>query len=295
MAVHAPQYASRHALISVYATARASLFRRTLGWFIDYLTVMIPGGFLVGMAAVTVLPDLPAYLGESAGEAGWSNLVQSVTHGVRGGHGPAGPLTSALVLVPLMQFLFLSVLLGWRGRTFGQLLVDTRVRRLCKDFPAPRRGRLIRWAFGTTLVETGLTAVGLVVLIAGQLRLGVVILVCAVAAFWINAFVGLGPRRRTIVDRLCGVVLVRRPADAPANGAPVASLTPRDEEFAADLRVQALIEALAEAPIAPTVAPLIEAPAPSPALTRSTGVYQTYRPRETTYPLRVRRRSPIGP
>ena len=75
----APQYASRHALISTYATARAPLFRRTLGWFIDYLTVMIPGVVLVGLAAVTVVQGLPAYIGAVAGEVGWSSLLQLIT------------------------------------------------------------------------------------------------------------------------------------------------------------------------------------------------------------------------
>ena len=302
----APQYASRHALISTYATARAPLFRRTLGWFIDTMTVMVPAGVLVGLAVVTVAPGLPAYLGAVAGEVGRSSPLGLFTHRGQGAAGVgdlaadewgivAMPLIGALLLVPMIQFLYLSVLLGWRGRTLGQMLVDLRIGRMGMDFPRPRRARTLRWAFGTTVVESGLTAVALVALLVGEFRIAALLVAVAVAAFWINACVVVGPRRRTIVDRLCGTVLVRRPADAPEPaGKPAWPPAWPPVDAPAWPPVDAPAWPPVDAPVeAPVVAP-VAAAGPTPALTSSTGVYQTYQPREPTYPLRVRRSSSIG-
>jgi hypothetical protein len=60
----------------------------------------------------------------------------------------------------------------------------------------------------TTASETGLLALASIVVAVGQFAFGVLVWLVAVAAFWLNALVGLRGRR-TLADRIAGTVVIR--------------------------------------------------------------------------------------
>jgi uncharacterized RDD family membrane protein YckC len=199
----------------------ASMFRRVMAWLIDYTIVLIPSVVVVGLAISSVVHGLPAYVGGVAGEFGWSRLMRLVTHaGAEPGALRAAvssewiplvlPLIGALLLVPVIQFAYQAAMLSWRGRTVGKMLADTRVGMTGDEAPRVRKGAALRRAFSTTLLETGVVSLAFAIVVFGELTIGLFIWGIAVLAFWLNAFAALGPRRRTIVDRLSGTVVVRR-------------------------------------------------------------------------------------
>ncbi len=206
----------------------ASLLRRGVGWTIDYAMVMVPGTVLVVVAVTALVHALPAYLGGVATEVGVSHLMALVAH-----HGDAEgvgtiasrewghfvrPLTLALLAVPLIQFGYQAGLLAWRGRTVGKIVTDTRVDP-ARPRAALRRGPLaLRRALVTTTLESGLVSVGLAVITVGYLAIGAMVWVLGVVAFWANLSTMVGPRRRTVADRLAGTVVVRTALYATAAG-----------------------------------------------------------------------------
>ncbi len=200
--------------------AAASIRRRVLGWSIDYAVVMIPGLTLVTLALVGLVHALPGYVGAVGADVGWSQLMRLIihhsgdTHVVRAAAADewtafARPLIGALLAVPLLQFAYHATLLSWPGRTIGKIVTDTRVDRTRTDGTPRRYPLALRRALTTTVVETGLVGVALAAITLGHFYIGGAIWGLAVVAFWINAFVLLGPRRRTLVDRLAGTVVVR--------------------------------------------------------------------------------------
>lgn len=201
--------------------ATASMARRVLGWMIDYALVMVPGTTLVVLALAALVQGLPGYVGAVAADVGWSGLMKLITHAGTGfgGIGTAAssewisfalPLIVAILFVPLLQFGYQSVLLAWRGRTIGKMITDTSVVTTGSDTPRLKRRLALRRAFITTFLETGLLSVALVVIAIGGFAIGALVWGIAVVAFWINALTLLGPRRRTLVDRVSGTSVVRR-------------------------------------------------------------------------------------
>jgi uncharacterized RDD family membrane protein YckC len=199
----------------------ASILRRVLGWLIDYGMVMVPAAILVTLALSSIVHALPGYVGGLAAEVGWSHLVGLIAHrGTEAGGlskaasgewvRVAAPLIGALLLVPLIQFLYQATLLAWRGRTIGKMVADTRVGMAVAHAPRLIRRVALRRALTTTVLETGLVSIALIVVTIGEISIGGLFWVVAVVAFWINVLAALGPRRRTIVDRLARTVVVRR-------------------------------------------------------------------------------------
>jgi hypothetical protein len=206
--------------VEALGLAPASLVRRVLGWLVDYLIVMIPGLTIVTFAVIDVVQSLPGYVGSVAAEVGWSRLIHLVTHhgaevgGIRAAASDewlnlAAPLIGALLLVPAFQFAYHAIFLTWRGRTVGKMLADARVGTTPSGKSRPSVRSALRRAFGTTLIETGILAVALVLVTVGQLTLGSIVWGAAVIAFWMNALSALGGRHRTVIDRVSGTVVVR--------------------------------------------------------------------------------------
>jgi hypothetical protein len=202
------------------APAAASLTRRVLAWFIDYLVVMVPGATVVGLALMSLVHGLPAYFGAVGGQVGWSHLLKLFTqHGselARLGTAAAHewipyvfPILGALALVPMLQCGYHTICLVWRGRTFGKFVTDTRVGVTSAGASRVHGRRAFRRALTTTVLETGLVSTAFIVVAIGQFRIGMLIWAVAVAAFWLNAFAALGRRHRTIVDRISGTTVVR--------------------------------------------------------------------------------------
>lgn len=202
------------------ALAVASLTRRALAWFIDYLVVMVPGATLVGLALMSLVHGLPAYLGAVGGQVGWAHLLKLFTqHGSELARlGTAAthewipyviPVLGALALVPVLQFGYHAISLAWRGRTFGKFVTDTRVGVTSVGASRVSGRRALRRALATTVLETGLVGTAFIVVTIGQFRIGMLIWAVAIAAFWLNAFTALGRRHRTIVDRISGTTVVR--------------------------------------------------------------------------------------
>lgn len=205
---------------SVSAPLPASIQRRLGGWIIDYVIVMVPGLALVILALAGLVHALPGYLGAVGADVGWSHLVRLIV-----GHGRevdslkaaaldewtafARPLIGALLAVPLIQFVYQATLLSWPGRTIGKIVADMRVD-AARTQAAPRRLRqALRRALSTTVVETGLVGVAFAAITIGHFYIGLTVWAIALVAFWVNAFMLLGPRRRTLVDRVAGTVVVR--------------------------------------------------------------------------------------
>ncbi|GIH11630.1 hypothetical protein Rhe02_96970 [Rhizocola hellebori] len=210
----------------------ASVTRRVLAWLVDYTIVMIPAGILVALAISVLVHGLPGYLGAVAAQFGWSQLVKLITqHGSGAGAlgtvaskewlGFAAPLIGALLAIPMLQFLYQAVMLAWRGRTVGKMLTGVRFGLAVPGTPRLRGRRVLRRACSTTFLETGLVSVALVLVVVGQFFLGMLVWAAAVVAFWINALAVLGRRRRTIIDRMSGTVVVRRALVARVPGGAV--------------------------------------------------------------------------
>ncbi|MER7282763.1 RDD family protein [Dactylosporangium sp. NPDC000244] len=195
---------------------RAGLGRRLLGWWIDYLIVMVPGLALVAFAFWELVRGLPEYVGGVAAQAGVTRLVGLVTHRGAGEGGLravasgrwfelALPLILAVLAVPVLQFAYQGSMLAWRGATLGKVLADTKVG------AAGAGGRFaLRRAFATALVETGLVGIGLALAVYGEFSFGVLVLAVATLVWWVNLLPAFGPRHRTLVDRAAGTVVVRR-------------------------------------------------------------------------------------
>lgn len=194
----------------------AGVGRRALGWFVDSAVVAVAGVAVVGYAVRHVVEGLPEYVGGLAADTGVSRLVGLVT-----GHGDgdggiraalAGswldlvlPIIVAVLAVPVLQFAYQAVLVGWRGRTFGGMLADTKV-----AGAGVSQRFAVRRALAKTVTETGLVALGFAILLYGQLELGALTLVAAIVAWCVNVLPVFGPRHRTVVDRLAGTIVVRR-------------------------------------------------------------------------------------
>src|SRR4051794_31057342 len=198
---------------------RVSMSRRGTAWAIDFLVVLVPSVALIVAAVTSLVHALPGYLGEVAAEVGWSRLATAIVHrggGVDGVGAAASqawtsfvqPLVWSLLAVPVIQFGYHGVCLAWRGRTLGAIAMGVRVG-AAADPTGLRRARAVRRAFLTVLIESGFLCLALAVVTIGQLSIGGLLVAAAVAAFWLNKLVLLGPRRRTLVDRMAGTVVVR--------------------------------------------------------------------------------------
>jgi uncharacterized RDD family membrane protein YckC len=118
------------------------------------------------------------------------------------------PLLGALVALPMIQFLYHLTFLAWRGRTVGMATVDARVNGMARSPGLPRR-LAVRRALMTSGLETGLVSVALLIIALGQFSIGLMLWAVAILVFWINALSALGPRGRTVIDRLAGTIVVR--------------------------------------------------------------------------------------
>jgi uncharacterized RDD family membrane protein YckC len=195
----------------------AGIGRRLLGWFVDYLIVMVPGMIVVGLGTWSLVRGLPAYVGGVAADVGVSRLFSLVTHrgGGSGGVGAVAsgawlglalPLIGALLAVPMLQFLYQASLLAWRGRTVGKIVADTRVGPAVVGVP-PRFA--LKRALATTFTETGLVGFGLALAVYGEFTFGVLVLFAATVVWWVNLLLALGSRHRTVVDRVAGTSVLR--------------------------------------------------------------------------------------
>lgn len=207
-------------------SATASRRRRVFAWLIDYVVVMLPGLAVVFLGVSTVLQSLPGYIGAVGATAGWSRVAELFTHRDASGIGGAAvqewrltalPLMLSLAAVPLLQFLYQAILLGWRRRTIGMVITDIRV-----DAATPGTrlglGAALRRAAMTTFVETGIIAMALLLMVLGMFQFGAIAWGAAVALFWLDAFVAFGRRRRTLIDRLAGATVVRTSVYASVAG-----------------------------------------------------------------------------
>jgi uncharacterized RDD family membrane protein YckC len=204
---------------SVANPVKVASLRRAFGWVIDYIIVMVPGLTLVGYALWELVKGLPGYVGAVAAEAGFTSLVRLFT-GRGGGDGGlvaaasdewltlALPLLGALVALPMIQFLYHVTCLAWRGRTVGMAIVDARVSAMAGSPRLPRR-LAVRRALMMTGLETGLVGVALLLIAVGQFSIGLMLWAVAILAFWVNALSALGPRGRTVIDRLARTIVVR--------------------------------------------------------------------------------------
>ncbi|WP_196279061.1 RDD family protein [Catellatospora vulcania] len=205
--------------------------RRITGWLIDYVIVMVPGVTIVGFGLAGVVNGLAGSAGATAAETALdlvtgsgaalgktaSSFWSSVT----------SPLLATILVVPLLQFLYLSAMLSWRGRTVGKMIADTTVVTAAAGHPRLRAGRATGRAFCTTLLETGLLGIAFVLLITGPRIVGLSLWAAAIVAFWFNLLSALGARRRTLVDLVTGTAVVRTTvyADAAARAAVLARRT----------------------------------------------------------------------
>jgi len=209
--------------------------RRVVGWLVDYLVVMVPGLAFVAFTAIHVVNSLPGYVGAVAAHAGWARLTQLfTTHGTTAVLREAAgdewfelvlPLIVGLLAVPVLQFVYHAILVGWRGRTLGMMVVDVTTG-TGPERTRPRAGAALGRAMLITLVETGIIAVALTLFVLGQFFLGALAWTAALALFWLDLLVALAPARRTLIDRLTGTVVVRRNLYA-AIGQQTAGLTRR--------------------------------------------------------------------
>jgi uncharacterized RDD family membrane protein YckC len=193
----------------------ARVSRRAMAWAIDFLIVLVPSVALLIAALTSLVHALPGYVGGVA-STGLVNVIMHHGEGV-GGLGAAAseewtsfvqPLVWSLLAVPVIQFGYHGLSLAWRGRTLGAITMGVRVG-AATDPTGLLRARALRRAFLTTLIESGFLCLALAVVTIGQLSIGGLLVTAAVLAFWLNLVMLLGPRRRTMVDRFAGTVVVR--------------------------------------------------------------------------------------
>ncbi|MCU7722598.1 RDD family protein [Actinoplanes sp. KI2] len=189
----------------------ASLRRRAMAWAFDSAVVAVPAAMLVAAGVATTWQRFEA---DMVGRTGLTVFDLLRGHGLKlaGVHDDRFwvvlPLAGALLVVPLIQFLYQSVLLSWRGRTLGSVLVDTRVGTDTEPMSLLSR-RARRRAFLTVLVESGLLCFALAIVVIGGAGAGRLLVAAAVVVFWLDRLPLVGPRRRSLVDYLTGTVVVR--------------------------------------------------------------------------------------
>ncbi|MEU5508664.1 RDD family protein [Streptomyces fungicidicus] len=181
-------------------------FRRATAWFIDFALVLALASALAVLtfnrisALVTDVPELATRGGfdlltsrgdvlGASGDFGTSLWNKSVLY-----------VEQAFVLLVVVTFLYQWACLTLLGRTIGKGLAGLRI--------TPRGpGAAARRAAVTTAADVAVYAVACVLLVEGEFALSVLVWAAAVALFLVNALPVLGPRRRSLADRLSGTAV----------------------------------------------------------------------------------------
>ncbi|MFE0449565.1 RDD family protein [Streptomyces fungicidicus] len=181
-------------------------FRRATAWFIDFALVLALASALAVLtfnrisALVTDVPELATRGGfdlltsrgdvlGASGDFGTSLWNKSVLY-----------VEQAFVLLVVVTFLYQWACLTLLGRTIGKGLTGLRI--------TPRGpGAAARRAAVTTAADVAVYAVACVLLVEGEFALSVLVWAAAVALFLVNALPVLGPRRRSLADRLSGTAV----------------------------------------------------------------------------------------
>jgi hypothetical protein len=177
--------------------------RRALAWLIDFALVVAVASLLAVLtfhrisALVTDVPELATRgafdLLTSRGD------VQAVSEGMGLKLWDKSVLyvEQAFGLLVLTVFLYQWACLALAGRTLGKGIAGLRV--------GPRLpGRAVRRAAVSTAADIAVFAVACVLLVEGRFVLSVLMWLAAVALFLFNALPVLGPRRRSLADRVAG-------------------------------------------------------------------------------------------
>ncbi|AYL35693.1 MULTISPECIES: RDD family protein [Streptomyces] len=181
-------------------------FRRATAWFIDFALVLALASALAVLtfnrisALVTDVPELATRGGfdlltsrgdvlGASGDFGTSLWNKSVLY-----------VEQAFVLLVVVTFLYQWACLTLLGRTIGKGLTGLRI--------TPRGpGAAARRAAVTTAADVAVYAVACVLLVEGEFALSVLVWAAAVTLFLVNALPVLGPRRRSLADRLSGTAV----------------------------------------------------------------------------------------
>ncbi|MFH8450035.1 RDD family protein [Streptomyces fungicidicus] len=195
-------------------------FRRATAWFIDFALVLALASVLAVLtfnrisALVTDVPELAARGGfdlltsrgdvlGASGHFGTSLWDKSVLY-----------VEQAFVLLVVVTFLYQWACLALLGRTVGKGLTGLRI--------TPRGpGAAARRAAVTTAADVAVYAVACVLLVEGEFALSVLVWAAAVALFLVNALPVLGPRRRSLADRLSGTAVTGLGLSTPDATRPV--------------------------------------------------------------------------
>ncbi|HET9380358.1 MAG TPA: RDD family protein [Streptomyces sp.] len=177
--------------------------RRALAWLIDFALVVAVASLLAVLtfhrisALVTDVPELATRgafdLLTSRGD------VQAVSEGMGLKLWDKSVLyvEQAFGLLVLTVFLYQWACLALAGRTLGKGIAGLRV--------GPRLpGRAVRRSAVSTAADIAVFAVACVLLVEGRFVLSVLMWLAAVALFLFNALPVLGPRRRSLADRVAG-------------------------------------------------------------------------------------------
>ena len=195
-------------------------FRRATAWFIDFALVLALASVLAVLtfnrisALVTDVPELATRGGfdlltsrgdvlGASGDFGTSLWNKSVLY-----------VEQAFVLLVVVTFLYQWACLTLLGRTIGKGLTGLRI--------TPRGpGAAARRAAVTTAADVAVYAVACVLLVEGEFALSVLVWAAAVALFLVNALPVLGPRRRSLADRLSGTAVTGLGLSTPDATRPV--------------------------------------------------------------------------
>lgn len=192
----------------------ATMGRRAGAWAADFGLVL---GFAALLGAVTHY-RIADYMSSWTGLTGtgvWDVIRSNgdwggagKTFGLDVVHGVLVLIIEAFAVLIVATFVYQFAGLAWKGRTFGKILLDLRVRPVQGDQDRLGRWQAARRALGATMADVGLYSCACIALLAGKFYLSFVLWLIAIVALAVNALFLLGSSRQSLVDRIAGTVVV---------------------------------------------------------------------------------------
>ncbi len=191
----------------------APVGRRAMAWLLDDAVVFVFGLLLMIITMHRISASFTTVMGLK-GKSFWDVLSSSddiVHNSLELWRSSVVDAEEALAVLVLLEFAYVFAGLAMKGRTLGKALLDVQVRVPVGGVADGDLtvGQAARRAGITTLTNTGLYSLSLVVLLNGSFALSFGVWVIAVAAFWVNVLPITGTYRRTLADRAAGTVVIR--------------------------------------------------------------------------------------
>ncbi|MRH88090.1 hypothetical protein GFY24_11655 [Nocardia sp. SYP-A9097] len=188
--------------------------RRVAAWAVDF-ALITTFAVLLGVVTHYRITDYLSGWAELTGTGVWDVLQSNgdwggagKTFGLDVVHGVLVLIIEAFGALIVATFAYQFVGLAWKGRTFGKMLLDLRVRSVRGERDHLGRWQAARRAFAGTMTDVGIYSFACIALLAGSFFLSFLLWLTALVLLAANAFALLGASHRSLVDRFAGTAVV---------------------------------------------------------------------------------------